>query len=475
MKTKFAVGYWLSAALVTLTCLGFMVSEGVFLDILDEYDLEWGQRLQWRNTFQHIVGLSALLFFSLTAYITYKLATNNKLSGKQILVLVGVGISAYLAVASICSVVCYINPESIFGIRPMMLVPMAMGIAVSFISLLIYYLRKKSGKIHILVEAVALSVYLGIIRGYFTIFADSVVECIVYSLLTWYYLSLYKADGKELIKIVGLIILGRYMLEIPARIIDFDVTAFSLFASLIVGVAVIFTTLSYKFKRIWIAVIGLVTLLYGNFVFHHEWVEYVRKGTIPESTQLNFSLIFLLMLSLIFIEEWYRSKLKEKEMLAAIVAFTSQVELMNRKISDAEEEKGLQKKSISELNGRISNYQDFTQTVLLRYFFMDASASLDSMSYRLLLDAYTNSSISRKRFVRKLNNLEINLSLREQLLCILFLENDMDSNEISYLIGAASDNAFKSAKSRLKQKLIAANCQDKEIKNLLAKFETGDK
>lgn len=475
MRTKVTVGYLLSAMLVTLTCFGFMVSKGIFLDKLGDYSLEWEQRYQWINIYQYIAGASALLFFSLIAYITYKFASRNNLSGKQIRALIGVGIIAYLAVSLVCFFVYYYNSEPFHRINPMTLVPMATGIAASFITLLIYYLRQKSGYIHILVEALALSLYLGIVRGYFTLFADSVVECIVYSLLTWYYLSHHKASGRDLLKIVGLIILGRYMLEIPVRIMDFSITSFSLFCSLIVGIAIIFTTLSYKFKRIWIVVIGLVILLYGNFVFHQEWVEYVRKGTIPESTQLNFSLIFLLMLGLVFIEEWYRSKLKEKEMLAAIVAFTSQVELMNRKISDAEEENVIQKKSISELNGRISNYQDFTQTVLLRYFFMDGSASLDSMSYRLLLDAYTNSSIPRKRFVRKLNDLGINLSLREQLLCILFLENNMDSHEISYLIGTASDNAFKSAKSRLKQKLLAANSQDKEIKSLLAKFDTIEK
>lgn len=118
----------------------------------------------------------------------------------------------------------------------------------------------------------------------------------------------------------------------------------------------------------------------------------------------------------------------------------------------------------------LSSYRDLVTRMFHRFMFKDLGAPIYGRDFFLLVEEYASSSSSGLHFVKHLRSLEIRLSDRDLFICILLHESGHGRGDLSEVIGSSSRNAFKSAKSKIKSRLLSLKHRDREVEELLVKF-----
>lgn len=119
----------------------------------------------------------------------------------------------------------------------------------------------------------------------------SIIETICYSIITYLVLRRCSSTNKETLLITGLIILGRIILELPLRIVDFKATLISLPGTLLACLAIVLTSLVFNAKRkMYISIFSLVVGGFCIFVGHRYWLEYVTFEPIPKVQVASFTI-----------------------------------------------------------------------------------------------------------------------------------------------------------------------------------------
>lgn len=181
------------------------------------------------------------------------------------------------------------------------------------------------------------------------------------------------------------------------------------------------------------------------------------------------SLLFLLLFFLFLFLFCYRYR-RELQLLTAIEELRnaisyreSMLEEMRTRIDIFEQERHVR-------SGRLMAYRDLLSRLVLRFMLKKESAPLYGRDFALLVEDYAAGSSSSGRFVHLLRSLHIQLSDRDLFICILLREHGSSGVDLTSAIGAANRNAFKSAKSKIKSRLLSLKSQDRDIIHLLEQF-----
>jgi len=110
----------------------------------------------------------------------------------------------------------------------------------------------------------------------YSIFAEGWTQSVCYFVLTYILLDKYSEERKQYIPIVLAIIAGRFLIEIPIRIIDFYDSLFSFFVPIIAISSIILSAICYKEKRIAIYIMAVIIVVLLNTVVHYSWYHYIR-------------------------------------------------------------------------------------------------------------------------------------------------------------------------------------------------------
>lgn len=125
------------------------------------------------------------------------------------------------------------------------------------------------------------------------------------------------------------------------------------------------------------------------------------------------------------------------------------------------------KQDIKLLYEQIEKYQILSFAMLSRFYFRRPSASFDQDSFTLLLDSYAQSTTKRENFIKLLRQPELQLSERDLFICVLFHENCAKGQDMPFILGASSDGAYRTAKNKLKTKLINSRSTNATIIKLI--------
>lgn len=121
------------------------------------------------------------------------------------------------------------------------------------------------------------------LRGW-SIHYATVAEIITYSLLTFF---LLKKNTQHMGMCLLGIIIGRYVLDLPFRFIDFRGTLISLMVSMgsLLGILLGFTY--FKVKRWIVLVVSAIVVFVFSFVLEPQWRDYVAYGSLPEGLNVS--------------------------------------------------------------------------------------------------------------------------------------------------------------------------------------------
>lgn len=188
-----------------------------------------------------------------------------------------------------------------------------------------------------------------------------------------------------------------------------------------------------------------------------------------QSWLLFCSLLFLLLFFLFLFLFYYRYR-RELQLLAAIEELRyaisyreSMLEDMRTRIDVFDQERHVEV-------GRLMAYRDLLSRFVLRFILKKESVSLYGRDFALLVENYAMRSSSGGQFVHLLRSQHIQLSDRDLFICILLREHGGVGVDLTSAIGAANRNAFKSAKSKIKARLLSLKSQDRDIIRLLEQF-----
>lgn len=106
------------------------------------------------------------------------------------------------------------------------------------------------------------------LNAFHSVYLPSMVCCALFFWLTWAWLK----HAKPVWHIVAGIILGRIILELPIRILDFQATSASLLEPVCSIAAVLLAVVCYRRRTLRASVISVVVLLLLNTIGHYLWI-----------------------------------------------------------------------------------------------------------------------------------------------------------------------------------------------------------
>lgn len=112
----------------------------------------------------------------------------------------------------------------------------------------------------------------------YSLYAASMAETICYFLLTYFILEKYAKPKTYGIPYVIAIIIGRIVLDIPIRVMEFRETLFSLFIPIVVMSSIFLGSLYYKEKNRTVLVLSIIILLLLSTIGQAQWLDAFRFG-----------------------------------------------------------------------------------------------------------------------------------------------------------------------------------------------------
>lgn len=200
----------------------------------------------------------------------------------------------------------------------------------------------------------------------------------------------------------------------------------------------------------------------------HRW--YLRLFLIVSLSVFGLILVFVLFVL-------YKRR-QERLLLSALETYRTELSLCESKLSKVWNKRlseSLDRLSVSERARRkgesqITVYRSLLSRMLHRFMLRHPSASLSGPDFTLLVDEYAASSASGWKLVNHLRSRNIRLSDRDIFICILFYEHKVPQQDMPDVICTASRNALKSAKSKIKSRLLSVQDRDPILERLLEKF-----
>lgn len=126
------------------------------------------------------------------------------------------------------------------------------------------------------------------LRGWAYTYA-SIIETPCYLVMTYIFLSKQAKGNKDVFIILGLIILGRIILELPLRISYFESTLASLPNTLLACLAVALATFVFMAKKkMIVGIVSAIIWSYCVFIGHEKWLHYIIWGPVPEVKVSSF-------------------------------------------------------------------------------------------------------------------------------------------------------------------------------------------
>lgn len=107
----------------------------------------------------------------------------------------------------------------------------------------------------------------------YSLYAAAWSESVLYFVLTYLLLNKYVKSDNFGIHIVGAILFGRIVFELPVRIFEFRETLFSLFIPMVVIISIILASAYYREKRPVVLVLSVVIIILLNTVIHEDWIN----------------------------------------------------------------------------------------------------------------------------------------------------------------------------------------------------------
>ena len=111
-----------------------------------------------------------------------------------------------------------------------------------------------------------------------SLYNAAIIESIVYSFITFLLLRKYVDAKYRIIRIILCIILGRIIIELPIRIVDFDKTLSTLMVTIIVILSTILTGLIYSNKKKYVIILSFISWIICAFIGHKVWFDYINFG-----------------------------------------------------------------------------------------------------------------------------------------------------------------------------------------------------
>ena len=112
----------------------------------------------------------------------------------------------------------------------------------------------------------------------------TLTEIIVYFLLTFF---LLKKNTQHIGLCLLGIIIGRYVLDLPVRLTDFNSTRISLMVPIGSSLGTLLGFIYFKVKKwITLAVSAIVVYVF-SFVLEPQWINYVIYGSLPEGLNVS--------------------------------------------------------------------------------------------------------------------------------------------------------------------------------------------
>ena len=111
-----------------------------------------------------------------------------------------------------------------------------------------------------------------------SLYNAAIIESIVYSFITFLLLRKYVDAKYSIIRIILCIILGRIIIELPIRIVDFDKTLPTLMVTIIVILSTILTGLIYSNKKKYVIILSFISWIICAFIGHKVWFDYINFG-----------------------------------------------------------------------------------------------------------------------------------------------------------------------------------------------------
>ena len=110
----------------------------------------------------------------------------------------------------------------------------------------------------------------------YTVFAAGWAESIAYFALTYVVLRKYAEPGTYGVPYVVSIIVGRLLLEVFPRAIDFSGSLFSMFVPMLVVASVILASVYYREHKASVLILAVILLIVLNTTTHDAWIHLVR-------------------------------------------------------------------------------------------------------------------------------------------------------------------------------------------------------
>lgn len=114
----------------------------------------------------------------------------------------------------------------------------------------------------------------------YSLYAVSMAEAICYLLLTYYILEKYAKPKTYGTHFVIAIIIGRILLDIPIRILEFRETIFSLFIPIVVMTSIFLGSLCFREKSRTVLILSIIILLLLSTIGQAQWLDtfhYVKQ------------------------------------------------------------------------------------------------------------------------------------------------------------------------------------------------------
>ena len=113
----------------------------------------------------------------------------------------------------------------------------------------------------------------------FTVYAAGWAESLSYFVLTFVVLRKYAKPDTYGWPFVLSIVLGRLLLEVPVRILDFNGSLFSMFVPMIVVVSILLGAVYFRERRNSVLVLAVIVLILLNTTAHDAWLYKILDMT----------------------------------------------------------------------------------------------------------------------------------------------------------------------------------------------------
>ena len=109
----------------------------------------------------------------------------------------------------------------------------------------------------------------------YSVYAAGWSESIAYFLITYLLMDKYVKPDSSGLSVVSAIILGRIIIMLPLRIMDFREMLPSMFVPLVTIVGIVLGVMCYREKRVVVFILSLIILILMNTVAHYAWYEMI--------------------------------------------------------------------------------------------------------------------------------------------------------------------------------------------------------